>query len=103
MAKRDDVPGLGDRLKQARVKCGFTQTQAGGASGVHQTNISEFEQGLKTPTLATLIRLAVAYRVSLSDLVPLPGVRAAETAPPPESTTSPGPSTGQKTPKKTKK
>ena len=35
------------------------------------TNLSAYERGLKTPTLAVLYRLATAYGVEVSELLPL--------------------------------
>jgi transcriptional regulator with XRE-family HTH domain len=70
MQKRDAVPGLGEKLKAARAAAGLTQTQAANASGVHQVNISKFELDTKTPTLATLYKLAAAYGVDVCDMLP---------------------------------
>ena len=89
MSKRDEVPGLAARLKAARAGKGMTQTQAGEAAGIHQTNLSEFEGGTKTPTLATLYKLAEAYAVNVCDLLPggiaagaaLPAMAEAEEVP----------------------
>ena len=70
MQKRDAVPGLSEKLKAARVAAGLTQVQAADASGVGRTNITGFESDTKTPTLATLYKLAEAYGVDVCDLLP---------------------------------
>ncbi len=70
MQKRDSVPGLGEKLKGARVAAGLTQVQAAEASEVDRVNISKFEGDNKTPTLATLYKLAAAYGVDVCDLLP---------------------------------
>lgn len=70
MSKRDVVPGLGEKLKAARDSKQFTQAEAASASGVFQGNISLFEAEEKTPTLATLYKLAAAYGVKVADLLP---------------------------------
>jgi transcriptional regulator with XRE-family HTH domain len=44
--------------------------QAAEASGVHRVNIGVFEADTKTPTLATLYKLAAAYGVNVCDLLP---------------------------------
>ena len=72
MAKRDAVPGLGAKLKAAREKAGLTQTAADEASGVAQTNIARYEGDSKTPSLATLYKLAAAYGIDICDLLPKP-------------------------------
>lgn len=70
MPKRDAVPGLGEKLRAARIAAGYTQPSAADASGVHHVNISGFETETKTPTLATLYKLAAAYGVNVCDLLP---------------------------------
>ena len=70
MSKRDEVPGLPEQLRLSREKSGLTQVQASERSGVPQTNISIFERGTRTPTLATLYKLADAYGVEVADLLP---------------------------------
>lgn len=70
MDKRDAVPGMGEKLRAARVASGHSQTSAAEASGVHSVNISRFESELKTPTVATLYKLAAAYGVDVCDLLP---------------------------------
>ena len=70
MAKRDSVEGLAAKLIAARENAGFSQAQAGIASGVSRTTINQFERGAKTPTLATLYKLAKAYGVDVRDLLP---------------------------------
>ncbi len=70
MQKRDAVPGLGDKLKAARTAAGLTQVQAAESSAVSRVNISSFETDAKTPTLATLYKLAAAYGVNVCDLLP---------------------------------
>ncbi len=47
-----------DRIKQARVKKGLSQSQLANAIGVHVTNISRYERGENRPTSDVLTRLA---------------------------------------------
>ena len=56
----------------ARVASGLSQTTAATAASVSRPNLSRYEAGTKTPTLAVMMRLAVAYRVSVADLLPTP-------------------------------
>lgn len=70
VAKRDSVAGLATILVAARAKAGMSQVQASAASTVPRTMISQFEIGAKTPTLATLYKLAAAYGVNVCVLLP---------------------------------
>lgn len=47
-----------DRIKQARVKKGLSQSQLAKAIGVHVTNISRYERGENRPASDVLARLA---------------------------------------------
>lgn len=70
MEKRDEVPGLAEKLKVARKTADMSQAEAGEASGVHPISIAQFETGTRTPTLATLYKLAAAYGVNVCELLP---------------------------------
>lgn len=71
MAKRDDVPGLGAALREHRSRLGMTMLQVEQATGIAVPTLSLYERGGKTPGVAVLIRLARAYGVTLSDIVPV--------------------------------
>ena len=66
---------LCERLREARKQAGWTLDQAGSASGVSRSMISQIERGLANPTLAVAYRLATAYGLSLGELVDQPGKR----------------------------
>ena len=70
MAKRDSVEGLGEKLLAARTKAGLSQRQVEAASAVSSAMICQFEMGKKTPTLATLYKLADAYGIDVCELLP---------------------------------
>ena len=72
MAKRDELPGLGAKLTEARKAAGLTIVDAADKSDVHRVSIGEYEANRKTPTVAVLIKLAAAYSVSVADLLPSP-------------------------------
>ena len=72
--RRDIVHGLAAKLVAARNTSGLSQTAAATASAVSRPNLSRYESGSKTPTLAVLIRLAAAYSVPVADLLPPPVV-----------------------------
>lgn len=59
---------LGRRLRELRQAVGLTQEAAAETSGVHAKHIQRVELGSANPTLATLVALADAYGVSLSEL-----------------------------------
>jgi transcriptional regulator with XRE-family HTH domain len=49
-----------ERLRQARLSRGLTQTQLAAISGVEQANISAIERGRRTPSAITARRLLAA-------------------------------------------
>jgi transcriptional regulator with XRE-family HTH domain len=54
-----------ERLRQARQRCGWSQTELGKRSGVHHMAISRLERGEKKDvTGGTLRKLALALGVS---------------------------------------
>lgn len=69
---RDSVPGLAQKLREARDAAGLTQIEAGEKSGVHHISIAKFETGKATPTVRVLCLLADAYGVHVCDLIPVP-------------------------------
>ncbi len=99
MANRDSVPGLPAKLKAAREAALLSQQQAAERSGVHVVSISRFETDERTPTLATLLKLADAYRVDVCELLPSKGSPDAGEDDPLASGTKPAP----KKPKGSKK
>ena len=59
---------LGLRLRAIREHGGLTQQEAAERAGLHPVAIARLENGKQNATLATLVCLAAAYRVSLSEL-----------------------------------
>lgn len=78
--KRDHVVGLADRLVAARTAAGLSQAAVFRMTGIARANIMHFEKGNKTPTLATLYKLASVYKIHVCDLLP----EAVEDAPKPK-------------------
>ena len=60
---------LGKQLQQLRTKRGLTQEQLAVNVGVSRTFVTRLELGQYDPTLSTLVRLAKALRVSVTDLL----------------------------------
>lgn len=75
---RDTVPGLAQRLREAREVAKLSQVQAGERSGVHHVNIAKFETEKATPTVRVLLMLAEAYGVDPCDLLPTPPKKPAK-------------------------
>ena len=60
---------FGERLREHRDKRGETVRSLAEKAGMSFTYINDLERGIKTPTLATIVRLAVALRYKVTDFV----------------------------------
>lgn len=60
------------------------QTAAGAKCGISNVSINRYEAGVKTPSLATLYKLARGYGVDVCDLLPPDAVIEPEPPPPPK-------------------
>jgi transcriptional regulator with XRE-family HTH domain len=56
-------------VKDRRERRGLTQSQVGKLSGIHYTEVSRIERGLRDPRMSTLIRLARALKTTPSRLL----------------------------------
>lgn len=70
MGERDAVPGIGKRLKDARMAKGLSFREAAQLAETSYSNISVYESEKKMPTVAVLRRLARAYGVTTCELIP---------------------------------
>jgi DNA-binding XRE family transcriptional regulator len=71
---------VGQRLRQIRQRCGYTQEQAAAAAGLTRNTLVSLERArFPDPRLSTLLALMRAYQLgSLEDLIgPLPSARLA--------------------------
>lgn len=59
---------LGRNVRALRRSAGMNQEALAHAMGVHQHYVSELENGLANPTLATLSRIARAIGCAIHDL-----------------------------------
>jgi transcriptional regulator with XRE-family HTH domain len=66
---------LGTNVLRARKALRLTQEDVSGRSGVHVTEVSRIERGLRDPRVTTVLRLADALNVSPATL--LDGVQTA--------------------------
>lgn len=48
---------VGARIRDARIKMGLTQEQLGDLIGISKVSVCGYEQGTRTPTLATFLEL----------------------------------------------
>lgn len=60
---------VGERIRAARVNANLTQERVALAAEMDRPSVVRIEQGQQSPTLDTLIRLAAAIGVPLSELV----------------------------------
>ena len=56
-------------VSRARKQKHLTQEEISNRSGIHVTEVSRIERGLRDPRVTTLIRLAHALEVSPADLL----------------------------------
>lgn len=71
---RADVPKLvslevARLLRKERVSRGMSMTEVADQAGLSRQMISYIEQGMRNPTLDTLLRIAGALNVDLSGLI----------------------------------
>jgi transcriptional regulator with XRE-family HTH domain len=69
---------LGRRVKRRRNFMDLSQEALADRAGIHRTQISFYERGVRMPLVSTLIKLAAALEVSVEQLVvgidwPVPG------------------------------
>jgi transcriptional regulator with XRE-family HTH domain len=68
MSKTADT--FGERLRQARLEAGYTQSQLVRRSGIPKPTLSRYENDHVLPSLQTLARLADALQVPETSLLP---------------------------------
>lgn len=66
---RRAAAALAERLRMAREGRGWTVDRAAQEYGVEPMSVWRLETGEANPTLATLVSIAAALKVSLSDLL----------------------------------
>jgi transcriptional regulator with XRE-family HTH domain len=60
---------LGKALREIRRERGLSQEQLGFESGFDRTYISLLERGLQSPTVRTIVKLALALKISPSSII----------------------------------
>jgi transcriptional regulator with XRE-family HTH domain len=66
---RDICVLLGERIRKLRKQKGWRQIDLAQHSGVHEVHISDLERGVREVGLRTLLAIANALEVKLSDLL----------------------------------
>lgn len=61
------IARLAERLKAAREAKGLSMNRLGDLAGLDQVAISRIEKGERSPTLRTLLKMAAALDLHLSD------------------------------------
>jgi transcriptional regulator with XRE-family HTH domain len=64
MAKDKDLPGIGERLRQAREAAGVSQGQVAKLMGLHRPAITDVENEARKVSAGELARFAELYHVS---------------------------------------
>ncbi|MCY8506482.1 helix-turn-helix domain-containing protein [Bacillus atrophaeus] len=65
-----DLLRLGNRIRALREQKGYSQEKLGSKAGLHRNFISSLELAQKNPTYTTLIKLASALNVNVTELLP---------------------------------
>lgn len=60
---------FGENFRKVRKESGFSQKQVAEKLGIHQSNVSDWENDISRPEYEKLIALAELYDVSLYDLL----------------------------------
>lgn len=60
---------FGKRVRELRLKAGWTQEQLAEAAGITTTYTSDLERGTKVPSLTIVLRISRAFRVPVAELL----------------------------------
>jgi transcriptional regulator with XRE-family HTH domain len=66
---RKDGKNFGQRLREARINAGYSQSELEEISGIPKARLSRYENGHVAPSIQTLERLATALKVSEASLL----------------------------------
>lgn len=61
---------LGKRIKELRLKAGFSQEELAAKAGLHRTYMSDIERGERNVSVENIEKIARALGVKSSDLLP---------------------------------
>lgn len=60
---------FGEIFKKFRLEAGLSQNEVAKRLGIHQSNVSDWENDISRPEYEKLIQLSKIYGVSVSDLL----------------------------------
>lgn len=60
---------IGERIKKMRKEKGLTIKQLGNLCGISEQNMGNYERGVRTPKLETIIKIANALEVNYLELL----------------------------------
>jgi transcriptional regulator with XRE-family HTH domain len=63
------LEGFGERIRQARKKKGYTQSELAEIVGISTSSVGQFEVGKNKPTLENLVKISYACNISIEWLV----------------------------------
>lgn len=66
---KEEIKKIGKNIRRIRVKKGLTQLDLAAECEMEESNIGRIENGNTNPTVRTLLKIAKALGVSLSELV----------------------------------
>jgi transcriptional regulator with XRE-family HTH domain len=66
---RKDGKNFGQRLREARINAGLSQSELEEISGIPKARLSRYENGHVAPSIQTLERLSTALKVSEASLL----------------------------------
>jgi transcriptional regulator with XRE-family HTH domain len=69
MSLHSEPPTFAELLKSARKRTGMSQADVSRQSGIHVTEVSRMERGLRDPRLSTIYRLADGLGMKPSELL----------------------------------
>jgi transcriptional regulator with XRE-family HTH domain len=69
MAKLKPQEKLGKKVRELRLRAGYSQEKLGEVTGLDRTYISGIERGVRNPSLRNIERLSKALKVKVSQLM----------------------------------
>lgn len=67
--KDNNLEKLGQRIKDSRIECGYTQKSLAQLIGIAQNTIAQYENGTAKPSLEVLVKLSDALNTTTDYLL----------------------------------
>ena len=66
----DDIKlKLGKKIKEIRIKCGYSQEELASLAKLHRTYISDIERGGRNVSVENIEKIAMALKIDPSELL----------------------------------